>query len=533
MTRLFKFWKRDSAKGVGLFKSRRGNVALITAFMMIPLTVALGTAYDFTMAESRQDQIDGMADIATLGGVTPTQMAKPYATVLPFSQNLFMSQLASVNGVTSVVPTWGACTGAGDSSSGATVVRTMCVTYTAASVNVFANLLGMPTFPLKGSSTATSSTAPNIDFYLLMDTSPSMEIAATTVGINTLIANTQQESDGTGTTDTWTNPPAVYEQSSGKFKASPNGNGCAFGCHESVPSEGTYADPTGHPIKCTATGTYADAAHTPFQAWATGDPLTPPYTFPSTGHDNYDLSRCLGVTLRIDLLNTAAQNLMDVATTTSANDNAAYRMAIYETSSNAESNPNTLHLVQGLTANLATAKTSAATLASLEMCNNNHYACGDGNNDEDTDLDGDLVSMNSTTVIPNPGNGTNNASDTPQEVLFIVTDAQNDYARPSYLPIDWSGAKCTAIKNRGIRIAVLYTTYMPLEESWYQTAVQPSLASVGAGPNTGPPSTDVLATAASNCASPGLYYSVSTDGDISAALTHLFQEAIATARLLH
>ena len=43
--------------------------------MMIPLTVALGTAYDFTMAESRQDQIDGMADIATLAGVTPTEMA--------------------------------------------------------------------------------------------------------------------------------------------------------------------------------------------------------------------------------------------------------------------------------------------------------------------------------------------------------------------------------------------------------------------------------------------------------------------------
>ncbi len=80
---------------------------------------------------------------------------------------------------------------------------------------------------------------------------------------------------------------------------------------------------------------------------------------------------------------------------------------------------------------------------------------------------------------------------------------------------------------------MLYTTFQPLEESWYQTAVQPSLQTVGAGPNTNPPTTDVLATAAAACASPGLYYSVSTDGDISAALTHLFQEAIATARLLH
>src|SRR5271165_7036226 len=99
MIRLFKFWKRDRTEGARFWRSRRGNVALITAFMMIPLTVALGTAYDFTMAESRQDQIDGMADIATLGGVTPDMMAKSYAVALPYSQNLFQSQIASVNGV--------------------------------------------------------------------------------------------------------------------------------------------------------------------------------------------------------------------------------------------------------------------------------------------------------------------------------------------------------------------------------------------------------------------------------------------------
>jgi hypothetical protein len=228
---------------------------------------------------------------------------------------------------------------------------------------------------------------------------------------------------------------------------------------------------------------------------------------------------------------------MTTAATTSVNDHATYRMAIYETSSNLEANPLTMYQLQPLTSNLTTAKNSAATLVSLEMCNNNnYYACGDGNGDEDTDLDDDLVAMNTSgnaNYIPNPGNGTNNVGDTPQEVLFIVTDAQNDYNRPNYLPMDESGAKCTAIKNRGIRIAVLYTTYTPLEESWYQSAVEPSLGSVGGFTNTAPPTTDVLATAANACASPGLYYSVSTDGDISAALTHLFQEAIATARLLH
>jgi hypothetical protein len=35
-----------------------------------------------------------------------------------------------------------------------------------------------------------------------------------------------------------------------------------------------------------------------------------------------------------------------------------------------------------------------------------------------------------------------------------------------------------------------------------------------------------------SCASPGLFFSVTTDGDITAAMQGLFQQAIATARLV-
>jgi hypothetical protein len=524
MTRLIKLWKRDGAKGAGLWNSRRGNVALITAFMMIPLTVGLGTAYDFTMAESRQDQIDGMADIATLGGVTPTEMALPYSTsALPYSQNLFASQIASVNGVVNVVPNWTTC-GGGDASTGATVVRTMCVTYTAASVNTFATLLGMPTFPLKGASTATSSTAPNINFYLLMDTSPSMEIAATTAGMTSLADNTVLTTEGT----------------------------CTFGCHQSSASEMTsssgcashtdpatghattacqYLTPTYQKIQCTQAGTYAD-----------GTPFTTASTFPESGRDNYDLSRCTQptTTLRIDLLNNAAQSLMQTAATAETNDHATYEMAIYLTDVN-QSNPANdlnLYVLQPLTANLSTAQTQAATITALEMCDNNHLVCGDGNGDMDTYLDSDLVTLNSsTTWLPTPGNGTNNPGDTPQEVLFIVTDGLNDEGSPrSYPPIDWNGTRCSAIKARGIRIAVLYTQYIAGSGgSWYTSAVQPGLPTgLPPGlPTSTPNSGDPMALATQQCASPGLYYEVSTDGDVTAALNTLFQEAIATARLLH
>jgi Flp pilus assembly protein TadG len=495
MTLQFKLPKLGKPGATRLWKSKRGNIAIITALMMIPLTFALGMAYDYTMAEARQDQINGMADVATLAGVTPNQMGNTYTVSQTFSANLFLSQIATVNGVVTMSPDWVSC-GGGDNASGVSVNRTMCVTYTAASQNVFAKLLGMDTFPLKGSSTATSSTAPNIDFYLMMDTSPSMEIAATTVGINTMVANTS--SQGT----------------------------CAFGCHQSNPSDlPAFANSSGGQIVCTVTGAYADGT-----SFAAGS------KFPTSGRDNYDLSRCLGVTLRIDLLNTAAQNLMDTATTTEANDHAAYRMAIYETDVNQATPANDLNLytLQALTSNLATAKSQAATIGALEMYQNNHIVSGDSNSDMDTYLDSDLTAMNA--LIPTPGTGTNNPTDKPQEVLFIVTDGLNDET-PSrqYPPIDWSGAKCNALKNRNIRIAVLYTQYIAASGgSWYTGHVQPSLPTgLPAGlPSSTPVGSDPMALAAQQCASPGLYYSVTTDGDVSAALIHLFQEAVAQARLL-
>ena len=40
-----------------------------------------------------------------------------------------------------------------------------------------------------------------------------------------------------------------------------------------------------------------------------------------------------------------------------------------------------------------------------------------------------------------------------------------------------------------------------------------------------------IATNMQSCASPGLYFAITTDGDISAAMQALFEEAVSTARL--
>ena len=173
----------------------------------------------------------------------------------------------------------------------------------------------------------------------------------------------------------------------------------------------------------------------------------------------------------------------------------------------------------------------------MEMYQNNrHLVSGDSNSDMDTYLDSDLSSMNST--MPAPGNGTNNSGDSPQEVLFIVTDALNDDT-PSrtYAPMDWSGTNCTAIKNRGHPDRGALHHLLSRDQRELVPATRwCRRCRPGCHPACRPSRQRRWARTRwrwrlQQCASSGLYYQVSTDGDISSALQTLFQEAVATARL--
>ena len=421
---------------------QRGNIAILTALVMIPLTFSLGMGIDYTFAKRRQDEMNGIADAAALAGVTPSKMTQSTLVSQAASQAMFSAQIATVSGMSysasNVTVT------ATDSVTASTVQRTVTVTYAAKSQNIFSGLLGMNTLPISGTATATSTVAPNIDFFVMLDTSPSMEIAATQAGINTMVANTSSQ------------------------------GGCAFGCHETHPQSDNLGNPG--------------------------------------GGDNYALARNLGVTLRIDLVNQATQNLMTFAQSTSAQNNATYRAAIYTM----DYNFNTL---QSITSNLNTAKSSASNVSAVTVYNNNCLTQNNCNSDEDSYLDDGLSNMNG--AMPSPGGGSKNQGDTPQEVLFIVSDGVDDEllsGSRTMSPINTKTNWCTTIKNRNIRIAFLYTTYNPLPtNNFYNNNIAPFQSQI--------------ATAAQNCASPGLFFEVNTGGDISAAMTTLFQKAIATARL--
>jgi Flp pilus assembly protein TadG len=465
-----------------LARDCRGNVAMLFAIGLLPMVFLGGMAIDYTMAADRQAQLNGYADAAALAAVTPTMMAQSNATATTAATNTFNAQAGALSGINYSPSNLNISV---TTNSGGT--RTAVVTYTATYPTFFAALLGMNQLNLGGSSTATAGLPPDINFYLLLDDSPSMALAATSAGIQKLINATQYESDGSGA------------------------KGCAFACHESKPST---------------------------------DGLS---------QDNYSVARGLGLTLRIDLVSAAAQNLMTTASTTMASNNASYQMAIYTFDVG-------LNTIQTLTSSMTTAQNSAKNIQVLEVCYNNRLNCsssGAGDSDMDTDFDQAMYKINK--IMPNPGSGTTAKGDTPQEVLFLVTDGVEDACEtPAANPTTYTNCReqyymnyvngsgntyaapggadwCSAIKSRGIRIAVLYTTYVPMispplsnyNSSWYMNFMN-SGAGISAFINA---SQDQAATSLQTCASPGLFYEVQNDGDISTALSSLFQAAVQSAYL--
>jgi Flp pilus assembly protein TadG len=420
----------------------RANVVPIFALAAIPIMYLTGMGIDYALASRKQVKLNALADGAALAALTPGMMAQSDAQAKAAAENFFNSQAATILGLN-----YNAAQNLQVNIVDSATTRTVTVSYNAASQNMFPGVLSLSAMNLAGSSTATTTRAPNINFYLLLDNSPSMAIAATTDGINTMVANTQPQ------------------------------GGCAFACHESNPAADNLQNKN-------------------------------PNGTVNPNLDNYTLAENLGVVTRIANLRTATQNLMTTAQQESQSLGTTYQMAIYTFN-------NAFNTISALTSNLTQAQQLAGSIDVLEVYSNNYLTQTNNNNDTDTNYDNAMSNINA--LMPTPGTGL--MGDSPQEWLFFVTDGVEDEMvngsrQQSIMDTSW----CTTIKNRGIQIAVIYTTYLPLPtNSWYTTYISPFQDQIG--PNL------------QNCASPGFFFEVSTDQDISSALTQLFEMAVQTAYL--
>jgi len=416
-----------------VLRDTNGSPFVLMAVGMLALGTATGVGVDFARGLNFKSDLQGAVDSAAIAGAA-LYLNNGYSSQATTAATNYMktatANLPTNNGVTSSVSV--------SQSSPWTVTVNASATINSTFTGLFEN-----TIPVTVTATANGPSNPNIDFYMLLDSSPSMAIAATQSGINTMVANTTSQ------------------------------GGCAFACHESHSSSDSLGNPG--------------------------------------GEDNYALARSLGVTLRIDNVATATQSLMTTAKTTEQSNSAQYRVAI----STFDVNFNT---IQALTSSLSTAQASAGNIAMLEVYSNNNLTSTNSNNDTDTNYDTAFSSIN--TLMPSPGNGTSASGDTPQEVLFLVTDGVEDENVSGIRTYAMNNAMCNTIKNRGIRIAVLYTVYYPLPtNAWYNSYIAPIQSNI--------------APTLQACASPGLFFQVDTGGDITAAMASLFTSAVQSAYLSH
>ena len=423
-----------------------GNVALMFGLAAIPIILAVGAAVDYSFANRTKTVLDGIADATSLSAVGQSALAISAGKEQKDAVKFFKAQAASLKrgslGTVKVKVK--------DDSNG----RTAVVTYTASVPTAFMGLVGYNNINISGSSTAASAIPSYIDFYLLLDNTPSMGVGATPTDVATMVANTPDK--------------------------------CAFACHELDISPNDY----------------------------------------------YGLAKKLGVTTRIDVVRSATQQLMDTANATQTVPNQ-FRAAIYTFGASASSAG--LTKIFSLSSSLSSAKTAAANIDLMTVPYQNYAS------DTDTDFDSVLPAIDS--LIATPGDGTSPSS--PQKILFFVSDGVADantavcsqptsagkdpqtgqtYTRcQEPLNVSW----CAAMKARGVKIAVLYTTYLALPTNgWYMSWIDP----FNKGPY-GPSINSQIAKNMESCASPGFYFEVSPTDGISQAMTALFQKVVTAARI--
>ncbi|MCW0198102.1 pilus assembly protein TadG-related protein [Sphingopyxis sp.] len=590
MTRIFP--SRRPAAALARFLGRlkadqKGGVYMILGFSLIPLTFIVGFGVDYARAMSLQTRLNAAADAAALAAVAPSMILESNSVSTAAATKMFNSQAAELRGYRDLQMTPVVTEGTSGGSSGALgYLRQATVSYSAKSINMFAGLLGADTLTVSGAATASAAQPPNVDFYLAMDNSPSMLLPATSDGVSKIIKATQTSENskgcafachmqmshsdniyikdvqgrhvllstgyytsGSGKQNVWyrwdEEEKKLYDSSGILMNKSYTSNGNTVKITYSLPD---WDNRSGAIVikKSTKVGNSNPTTET-FDTgyWADGYWLT----------HNYGLIFSSGpssIVLRKDEVVSAASQLIPFAANQAAQYHVTYQAQMFSFDWARSSKDTPVKQLNSLTnVNSYSSGFSAASIFPVDdyWWKNSMPSSSTNNDDKATDVAGMLTYFSDKTNLPDAGTGAPGA--VPQKILFIITDGmldQPDGGSRYFGPMraDKSGksyelAKCTAIKARGIKIAILYTQYLPESlagDSWSQSNIAPFLpAPPSPYPNGNAGSSDQVLTALQKCASVGtngapLVQTVTADDNITTALQQLFSTALQTARLV-
>jgi hypothetical protein len=432
-----------------------GNFGMLTAFALVPLVGAAGMAIDYGRALNVRHELMGAADAAALGAVSAgsagfkaiQQMRQDGKVTVAQEEGrkLFLSQrsVATVDNVASLPLQ---VTVDVERNGGAI---TSAVSFTAHMPTTFMAMFGKQHVKISGSATAAYGAQEKTytDFYMLLDNSPSMGIAATTSEIKRM-----KELTG-----------ANGERS------------CAFACHVG---------------RWNQNGSFTDSNDRT-------------YVIARDKKNN--------IRLRIDVVAQAAKALITKITEI-ARTNEQYRVATYSFGKSALQSGYRIEKVASLSLDM-TSVGNATEKVDLMTTNHDWY-----NHNALTSFDVALTEIGKE--IGGEGGGGTSAADA-EKVVYFVTDGMADHkpaGKCSGSPEGDSGrclepintSYCQALKDRNIKIAILYTTYVPLDgDGTWDGLIRNKFA-------------DKIAPALKQCASPDLFFEVKPDDDMEAAMVKLF-----------
>lgn len=412
---------------------------MMTALLLIPIAIAAGMSLDYANVMRQKTMFQAAADAAAVGALSTQSPAVLAAIKMTndgsvalgeqdakrlFNGQLSTSSLTELSNLSISVNKTG--------SQMQSVVK-----YTINVPTTFAGLVGMAKIAASGSATAIYNTGSFLDFYMLLDNTPSMGVGATADDIAKLERYTPDS--------------------------------CAFACHDL-----------------------------------------------SNPNDYYNIAKNNGVQMRIDVVRQATQELTQKAKSDARYPNQ-YQMGVY-TFGDSATNPG-LKEISGLSSNMDQVSKDANGIDLMTIPWQGY------NDDQVTDFNSVLKDLNAK--ISKVGAGTSAVDRQP--IIYFVSDGVTDAALGNSCtkkttngtrcqqPIDYT-KMCSTLKKRGVKIAVLYTTYLPIpKNSWYNYWIAPFQSQIG--------------DSMKGCASPGLYFEVSPSQGISDAMKALFNIVVNTPRI--
>lgn len=424
-----------------LIEDRSGNFGLTTALLLVPLIGVAGLAVDIHMAVIAKTNLQAAADSAVLAAVGEYSAGTRQAMQIGDSGRL-------TDAIKDARKVFKAHVGSHTEyklvGSDVEVVKSgrdlqAVFSYQAEVPTTLARILGKESVTIAGEARAVFRTETFRDFYLLLDNTPSMGVAATPTEVNRMMSNTPDR--------------------------------CAFACH--IVKNGV-------------------------------DDL----------NSYYHIAKRNGIVTRIDVVAQATSALMTTAMNERKSDNQ-FRMAVYTFGVRAEEMK--LLEVSPLTKDLRSVQGNASMIDLMSTPSHGFQR------DALTNFTQAFTNLGEKMGTPGDGATAGN----PEKIVFFVSDGVANYMnrtscmRPTsnnrcMEPVNLNS--CKALKDKGYRVAVLYTTYLPLPtNNFYRNWIAPFQPS--------------LPTVMSDCASPGLYFEVSPSEGIEEAMSALFMKIINTPRL--